>query len=171
MVNVLPRLTKIQKIEPFKVRTLWNNAEIREIDFEPLFQIWTEQKDENLLRLRHFDDFKQVSLSESRTLEWKNLPVSFTFKGQTSTQPLELDPDVLYQHSTLIRQIDRISVGSLLKKAREELGLSQTEVAANAGTTRHYISKIENEQAEIQLDTLQKIIELGLGKKMKLEIV
>ena len=170
-VNKLPRLTKIQKIEPFKVWTLWNNAEIRVIDFEPLFLIWTQQKDENLLKLRSFDDFKQVTLSESRTLEWKNLGTTFTFKGKTATQPLELDPDVLYENSTLMRKIESLSIGSLLKKAREELGLSQTEVAANAGTTRHYISRIENEQSEIQLDTLQKIIELGLGKKMRLEII
>ena len=171
MVKSLPRLTKIQKIEPFKVWTLWNNAEIRVIDFDILFQIWAEQKAENLLKLRDFDNFKQVSLSESRTLEWKNLPTTFTFKGKTSVQPLELDPDVLYQNSTLIRQVNRVPIGSLLKKTREELGLSQTEVAANAGTTRHYISRIENEQSEIQLDTLQKIIELGLGKQMRLEII
>ena len=171
MIKSLPRLTKIKKIEPFKVWTLWNNAEIREIDFDPLFQIWRQQKDENLLKLSDFEVFKQVSISESRTLEWKNLPITFTFKGKTSVQPLELDPDVLYQNSTLIRQIDRISIGSLLKKAREEMGLSQTQVAENAGTTRHYISRIENEQSEIQLDTLQKIIELGLGRKMRLEII
>lgn len=171
IIKELPRLSKIQKIEPFKVWMLWNNAEIREIDFEPLFQIWAEQKDENLLRLCNFEAFKQVSISESKTMEWKNLPVTFTFKGKTSVQPLELDPDVLYQNSTLIRKIDPISIGSLLKKAREEMGLSQTQVAENAGTTRHYISRIENEQSEIQLDTLQKIIELGLGKKMRLEII
>ncbi len=169
--KMLPRLTKIQKIEPFKVSILWNNAEIREIDFEPLFLIWAEQKDENLLKLRDFAIFKHVSISESRTLEWKNVPITFTFKGKKSVQSLELDPDVLYQNSVLIRQIDHISIGSLLKKAREEMGLSQTQVAANAGTTRHYISRIENEQSEIQMDTLQKIIELGLGKKMRLEII
>ena len=58
-----------------------------------------------------------------------------------------------------------------MRKARLDAGLSQEEVALNAGTTRHYISRIENEQSEIQFDTFQKIIELGLGRKVKLEII
>ena len=64
-----------------------------------------------------------------------------------------------------------MKIGLLLKKTRKELGLTQVQVATNVGTTRHYISRIENEQSEIQLDTLQKIIELGLGKKMELNII
>ena len=49
--------------------------------------------------------------------------------------------------------------------------LESGSVASNAGTTRHYISRIENDQSEIQFDTFQKIIELGLGRKVKLEII
>jgi DNA-binding XRE family transcriptional regulator len=99
------------------------------------------------------------------------LPITMTFKGQTQTFALELDPDVLYENSQLIRQIDPISIGSLFRKARLEAGLSQEQVASNSGTTRHYISRIENEQSGIQFDTFQKIIELGLGRKVKFEIV
>lgn len=163
--KVLPRITKILKVEPFKLLTLWNNAETRTIDFEPMFQIWQKNNDFALLKLQNFDLFKGVSVSSSRTLEWANIPISLTFKGVSSTQPLELDPDVLYQNSTLVRQVERISVGQILRKTREELGLTQSEVATNSGTTRHYISRIENEQSDIQIDTLQKIIELGFGKK------
>ncbi len=171
MDKVLPRITKILQTEPFKLLTIWNNAEIREIDFEPMFQMWQKNGEMNLLKIQDFDVFKNVSISLSRTLQWENIPISFTFKGKTSSQPLELDPDVLYENSTLIRRVERISIGQILKKTREELGLTQSQVAANSGTTRHYISRIENEQSEIQMDTLQKIIELGFGKKMRLEIV
>ena len=167
----LPRITKILKVEPFKIQLLWNNSEVREIDFTILFVKWQQEGNTDLLRLKDFDAFKQVRLSEQRTLEWANLPIEVTFKGQTQAYPLELDPDVLFQNSTLIRKVERISIGSLLRKARLDAGLSQEEVALNAGTTRHYISRIENEQSEIQFDTFQKIIELGLGRKVKLEII
>ncbi len=167
----LPRITKILKVEPFKIQLLWNNSEVREIDFTTLFVKWQQDGNTDLLRLKDFNDFKQVRLSEQRTLEWANLPVQVTFKGQTQTYPLELDPDVLFENSTLIRQVERISIGSLLRKARLDAGLSQEEVASKSGTTRHYISRIENEQSEIQFDTFQKIIELGLGRKVKLEII
>ena len=167
----LPRITKILKVEPFKIHLLWNNSEVREIDFTELFLKWQQDGNTNLLRLKDFDTFKQVRLSEHRTLEWTNLPIEVTFQGKTQAFPLELDPDVLYQNSQLIRQIERISVGSLLRKARLDAGLSQEEVASNAGTTRHYISRIENDQSDIQFDTFQKIIELGLGRKVKLEII
>ena len=170
-MKLLPRITKILKVEPFKIHLLWNNSEVREIDFTELFLKWQQDGNTNLLRLKDFDTFKQVRLSEHRTLEWTNLPIEVTFQGKTQAFPLELDPDVLYQNSQLIRQIERISVGSLLRKARLDAGLSQEEVASNAGTTRHYISRIENDQSDIQFDTFQKIIELGLGRKVKLEII
>ena len=64
-----------------------------------------------------------------------------------------------------------IPVGIMLKQAREKAGLSQTDVAINAGTTRNYISRIENGKSDIQLETLHKIVELGLGKEMRLEFV
>jgi DNA-binding XRE family transcriptional regulator len=167
----VPRITKILKIEPFKVTLLWNNSEVRETDFSVWFQKWEQNSDISLLRLKNYDDFKQVTLSEQKTLEWANLPVEITFKGQKQSFSLELDPDVLYQNSQLIRQIEHLSIGSMFRKARLDAGLSQEEVALNSGTTRHYISRIENEQSSIQLDTFQKIIELGLGRKIKLEII
>lgn len=167
----LARINKILKVESFKIQLLWNNSEVREIDFTLFFQKWEKEGNSDLLRLKDFDAFKQMHLSEQRTLEWTNLPIEITFKGQIQSYPLELDPDVLYENSVLIKKIERISIGSMLRKARLDAGLSQEEVASNAGTTRHYISRIENEQSEIQFDTFQKIIELGLGRKIKLEII
>jgi DNA-binding XRE family transcriptional regulator len=170
-MEILPRITKILKVEAFKLHLLWNNAEVREIDFTTLFPKWELEDNVDLLRLKDINAFKQVCISEQRTLEWNNLPVSMIFKGETQIFPLELDADVLYANSQLIRKIEPISIGSLFRKARLEAGLSQEQVASNAGTTRHYISRIENEQSGIQFDTFQKIIELGLGRKVKFEIV
>ena len=117
--------------------------------------------------------FKSVSVTKEppRTLEWVNYPTTFTFKGKIQTVPTDLDPDVLYQESTFVRKIEAIPVGNMLKVAREKAGLSQTDVAINAGTTRNYISRIENGKSDIQLETLHKIVELGLGKELLLQVV
>ena len=40
-----------------------------------------------------------------------------------------------------------------------------------SGTTRNYISRIENDKSDIELGTLRKIIETGLGKKLEIQVI
>jgi ribosome-binding protein aMBF1 (putative translation factor) len=61
-------------------------------------------------------------------------------------------------------------VGALIHEARIELGLTQEELAERVGTTKSYISRIENNIKEVRLSTLQKIVELGLGGHLHLSI-
>ena len=61
-------------------------------------------------------------------------------------------------------------VGALIHEARIEKGLTQEELAEKVGTTKSYISKIENNIKEVRLSTLQKIIELGLGGHLQLSV-
>lgn len=61
-------------------------------------------------------------------------------------------------------------IGALLQEARLERGLTQEELAQKIGSTKSYISKIENNVKEIKLSTLLKIVELGLGGSLKLSI-
>lgn len=61
-------------------------------------------------------------------------------------------------------------IGTLLYQARIEKGLTQEELADRAGTTKSYISKIENNIKEVRISTLQKIIEAGLGGQLILSI-
>jgi transcriptional regulator with XRE-family HTH domain len=58
----------------------------------------------------------------------------------------------------------------LIKKTRTELGLTQEELAERSGTTKHYISRVENNRTGIEVSTLKKIIEGGLGRRMKITI-
>jgi len=169
-MKLLPKIARIIEIEPFKLTLLWNTSEIRVSDFAPLFKVWTQEGDTKMAVLNDWETFQQVSISEDRTLCWPNVPVSFSFKGQTRTAPLELDAVELYQQSTLVKKMESFHVGAMLRKARENAGLSQADVALKSGTTRNYISRIENEKSDIQLETLQKIVELGIGGKMVLQI-
>ncbi|MBN1339221.1 MAG: helix-turn-helix transcriptional regulator [Bacteroidales bacterium] len=65
---------------------------------------------------------------------------------------------------------ENFKLGTLLYEARLEKGLTQAELAAKVGTTKSYISKIENNVKEVRLSTLQKIVQLGLGGKLELSI-
>lgn len=66
---------------------------------------------------------------------------------------------------------EAFKVGALIQHTRIELGLTQEELAEKVGTTKSYISKIENNIKEARVSTLQKIIELGFGGKLELKIV
>jgi len=48
--------------------------------------------------------------------------------------------------------------------------MSQSDLALASGTSRTYISKIENNRSDVELDTLRKIVETGLGKKLEIKI-
>lgn len=61
-------------------------------------------------------------------------------------------------------------IGVLLQEARLKKGLTQEELATKVGTTKSYISKIENNIKETRISTLQKIVELGLGGHLDLSI-
>ena len=65
---------------------------------------------------------------------------------------------------------ENFKVGFLLQQARIEKGLTQEDLAMKAGTSKSYISKIENNVKEVRISTLQKIIELGLGGHLELAI-
>ena len=65
---------------------------------------------------------------------------------------------------------ENFKIGVMIQKARLEKGLTQEELAEKVGTTKSYISKIENNIKEVRLSTLQKIVEMGLDGHLQLSI-
>ena len=61
-------------------------------------------------------------------------------------------------------------IGVLLKEARKKKGMTQEELAQKCGTTKSYISKIENDLKEVRIGTLQKIFERGLGAHLNISV-
>jgi DNA-binding XRE family transcriptional regulator len=59
-------------------------------------------------------------------------------------------------------------IAEMLKQARKEQNLTQEQLAQRAGTKKSYISKLENAKGNIQLSTLIRIFESGLGRKIGL---
>lgn len=65
---------------------------------------------------------------------------------------------------------EAFKIGAMIQIARMEKGMTQEELAEKCGTTKSYISKIENNIKEARISTLQKIVELGLGGHLNLSI-
>ncbi|TKG94127.1 XRE family transcriptional regulator [Puteibacter caeruleilacunae] len=61
-------------------------------------------------------------------------------------------------------------LGEMLKVARKEANVTQEELAEKTGTNKSYISRIERGKSDIQISTYRKLIEIGLGKKLKISI-
>jgi DNA-binding XRE family transcriptional regulator len=61
--------------------------------------------------------------------------------------------------------------GVLIQVKRLELGMTQAELAEKVGTTKSYISKIENNLKEARISTLQKIVELGFGGRLEVSVI
>ena len=59
-------------------------------------------------------------------------------------------------------------ISEMLKEARQEANLTQEELADKVGTKKSYISRLENGKCDIQLSTLYRIFETGLGKRISL---
>jgi len=65
---------------------------------------------------------------------------------------------------------EAFKIGALIHDTRIEMGMTQEELAEKVGTTKSYISKIENNIKEARISTLQKIVELGFGGRLELNI-
>lgn len=59
-------------------------------------------------------------------------------------------------------------ISEMLKEARKEANMTQEQLAEKVGTKKSYISRLENGKCDIQLSTLYRIFEFGLGKRINL---
>ncbi len=59
-------------------------------------------------------------------------------------------------------------ISEMLKEARKEANMTQQQLAEKIGTKKSYISRLENGKCDVQLSTLYRIFEFGLGKRVTL---
>lgn len=65
---------------------------------------------------------------------------------------------------------EAFKLGVLIQEMREKQNLTQEQLAAKCGTTKSYISRIENNASDIRLSTLMRIVKEGLGGHLHLNI-
>jgi len=68
------------------------------------------------------------------------------------------------------QEFEAFKIGVLIREARKKQGLTQVQLAEKVGTTKNYISRIENNASDIRLSTLMRIISEGLGGHLKLSL-
>lgn len=66
------------------------------------------------------------------------------------------------------QEFEAFRLGVLIQEMREKQNLTQEQLAEKCGTTKSYISRIENNASDIRLSTLMRIVQDGLGGHLKL---
>ena len=67
-------------------------------------------------------------------------------------------------------EFEAFKIGVLIQEARKKQNMTQKQLALKVGTTKNYISRIENNTSDIRLSTLMRIIRDGLGGHLKLSL-
>lgn len=170
-LRTIPKILKINEIDGYKVSLLFSNGENRVVDFYDLLnnQFALKPGRVGFELLTDSELFGKIKLS-GNTIGWETIGLhSRDESGNEVFYPYELDPLVLYAHS----QPDprrNIQIGEKILEARKAAGLTQEELARRSGTTKHYISRLENNKTDIELLTLRKIVEAGLGRRLDISI-
>ena len=61
-------------------------------------------------------------------------------------------------------------IGEIIKEERRSAKLTQEQLAQRIGSKKSFISRIENGKTDIQLSTLYRLLEIGLGKKVEVSV-
>ena len=67
-------------------------------------------------------------------------------------------------------EFESFKIGVLIQQARKKRNMTQEQLAQKVGTTKNYISRIENNASDIRLSTLWRIIRNGLDGHLKLSL-
>jgi len=59
-------------------------------------------------------------------------------------------------------------IGEVIKDERKRSKMTQEELADKIGAKKSFISRIENGKSDIQLSTLYRLLEFGLGRKIEI---
>lgn len=166
----IPRILKVNWVKELAISVVFNNGESRIIDFRKLFGDIGLDTNSPAYVLFEQSEFEKVKLS-GNTLSWPNVEQYITMRnGEKQKVPFDIGADVLLKYSSPEKSDFMQKIGKLVRDARRKAGLTQQELALISGTSRTYISRIENDRSDIELATLRKIIETGLGRRLEINV-
>lgn len=99
---------------------------------------------------------KKESIKEARTFD-ELLDIKYGKIGEANRDKFE-------------EKAQYFVISEMLKEARKEAHMTQDQLAEKVGTKKSYISRLENGKCDIQLSTLYRIFEFGLGRPINLLI-
>lgn len=166
----LKKILKVEAVSETVLLMLFSNGHYRRVDMLDFLKKFDVQKGD--LGYELIENPKLIPQVEvvDYALTWKKISRVFDLpSGKKFEAYYQPDPDVMYQESEPDPdRSSRVEFGAVIRKVRKELGMTQEELANKIGTKKTYISKVENDKSDLELFTLQKIFEIGFGKKMML---
>ena len=166
----IPRILKINWIKELSISVVFNNGESRIIDFRKVLKKIGVKEDSPAYILFDSQEFAKVELV-GNTLSWGNVEQYISMRnGKKQKVPFEIGADVLLKYSQPEKSELSLGIGQMIREARLSSGLTQQDLALKSGTSRTYISRIENNRSDLEIATLRKIIETGLGRKLDVRI-
>lgn len=170
----LPKILKINRIDKKRlcISVLFSNGEDRLLDFSRIFkEVWKITKKDFEYPLLDPNEFAKVKLA-NHTLSWNNIEIAiigFNSNNKKTKVPYSIGADTLYPLSEIDKKLN-ISIGSMFRKARLAAHKSQEEVAKRSGTSRTYITRLENDKQDVEIRTFKKLVEAGLDKQLRISI-
>ena len=74
------------------------------------------------------------------------------------------------RRDNLERELETLRLGIQIRNARERQNITQEQLAERIDKKRTFISRIENDGANITIKTLRDIVEKGLGGKLVISV-
>ena len=166
----IPRILKINWIKALSISVVFNNGESRIIDFRKVLKKIGVNESFPSYILFDSNEFAKVEI-KGNTLSWSNVEQYITMRnGEKMKVPYEIGADILLKYSQPEKSELSLKIGQLIREARLKSGLTQQDLALKSGTSRTYVSRIENDRSDLEVATLRKIIETGLGRKLDISI-
>lgn len=74
------------------------------------------------------------------------------------------------ERDELERELESLRIGLKIREVREQLKMTQEQLANRIDKKRSFISKIESNSENITLKTLFDIVERGLGGRLNIDV-
>lgn len=167
----IPRIISVEVLNDFRLSLLFNNGHYRLVDLTTLFNDVFKMKHDFFAYpiIKDAVIFDQVAI-DGHSISWPNVKRKRkNFSGEEVEIAFGLDPAVLYANS-VPDQNKSLKIGAMVRRERKKAGLTQEQLAEKIGTNKQYISRLENDKSDVELNTLRKVVEGGLGKKLGISI-
>ncbi len=117
------RPKKLIQVDAFKVVLLWSNGEIRSNDFTEKVEQWKHGRNKQLAKLANPDVFMSAAI-HGNALAFKK--IKLRVPGIKGAQPLDLDPDVMFEES--IKLGKSVSRSGIQKVSRSKPALKSPTI-------------------------------------------
>ena len=150
----LPRIISVEPREDFFLSLLFNNGAYRLVDLKKLFEKVFKVKQDHFAYpiIKDPSLFEQVEV-DGHSICWKTVTLKKkNFSGEDIEIAFDLDPVVLYSNS-VTDESKSLNIGSMVRRERKKAGLTQEQLADRIGTNKQYISRLENDKSDLEIQT------------------